>query len=871
MGTYKLSYTGQEVNSILGTAKTLSAKVADLEGALDSLPDGSPIAGIVYPFAGEVVPEGFLICDGEAYSRAEYAELFDAIGTTYGEGDGSTTFNVPDLQTRVPVGAGVDYELGEVGGEAEHSHKYAMRSVHYYGTVASSDSDPSDGLALWDYESNSWVFGNVESVNGGTNTTNSKVANGTQKTSAYVNNTQASTSGTSNMQPYTVVNYIISTGKSADAHPMAISETTVQSSAVAGMVYPFAGEGDPEGYLLCDGSEYSRTEYAKLFDAIGTIYGSGDGSTTFNVPNLESRVIIGESDGYALGETGGEEKHTLTVDEMPEDYASFTVRTVWGANAIVDSTGANVTNVSGDYSYLTVDSVNAGDAKKYSFTGEGEPHNNMQPYVVMRYFISTGEGGVVSGGNSGAVEGGIIPADYIIEQGSDDMWTWRKYASGVAECWGIIQHNITGFGSWGGGYVSNEPTTPVSYPFEFAEIPTEVVNISDAGSRAALFIGKEWDKANTTTTCGSYLFYRGAEAAAMTVDLSFHVKGTWKELSSGGTASGAVYGINPADYVVEWGQTDGWYWEKYASGKAECWAVLFEENNEPYSTWNNMPFRYTPMWEFPIEFIDVPSVSYAGYIGSGYAIDARAEATKDWVRLFFATSATGSEQVEAHIQAKGFWKDSPASGGTAVGHFDNATVDGALTVDTINSDGGVEIHHNNGFKVFGEDGRAYIEAPFGTGQYSSIGFGNYENGTDLKLFGNQVVLTSTAAGLNNRALGVNKVLWSGEMYMNESQVVTLSEAVSAQPSGIVLVWSYYNGSNAVDDRFSFFFVPKQHVITYSKTRFQCGVMSPWNIMAKVVYVSDTQLTGDTVNVGSQTNDPVTWNGNNYCLRYVIGV
>lgn len=62
--------------------------------------------GIVAPYAGASAPDYWLLCDGSAVSRTDYADLFDAIGTTFGSGDGSTTFNVPDLRSRVPLGVG---------------------------------------------------------------------------------------------------------------------------------------------------------------------------------------------------------------------------------------------------------------------------------------------------------------------------------------------------------------------------------------------------------------------------------------------------------------------------------------------------------------------------------------------------------------------------------------------------------------------------------------------------------------------------------------------------------------------------------------------------------------------------------------------
>lgn len=70
---------------------------------------------------------------------------------------------------------------------------------------------------------------------------------------------------------------------------------------------------------MCDGSAVSRTTYATLFTAIGTAYGTGDGSTTFNIPDLRGRIAVGKNAATfsTLGATGGEETHTLTTPEIP--------------------------------------------------------------------------------------------------------------------------------------------------------------------------------------------------------------------------------------------------------------------------------------------------------------------------------------------------------------------------------------------------------------------------------------------------------------------------------------------------------------------------------------------------------------------------
>ena len=74
------------------------------------LPDPVP-TGVILPFGGSTVPEGFLLCNGAAISRTTYAKLFAAIGTLYGAGDGATTFNLPDMRDRFAEGAGT-YSVG---------------------------------------------------------------------------------------------------------------------------------------------------------------------------------------------------------------------------------------------------------------------------------------------------------------------------------------------------------------------------------------------------------------------------------------------------------------------------------------------------------------------------------------------------------------------------------------------------------------------------------------------------------------------------------------------------------------------------------------------------------------------------------------
>ena len=101
----------------------------------------------------------------------------------------------------------------------------------------------------------------------------------------------------------------------------------VRSACPVGSVMPFAGSSSPDAtWLVCDGSAISRTTYATLFAVLGTTYGSGDGSTTFNIPNMQGRVPVGYDSGQtefdALGETGGAKTHTLTSGESAHSHSN---------------------------------------------------------------------------------------------------------------------------------------------------------------------------------------------------------------------------------------------------------------------------------------------------------------------------------------------------------------------------------------------------------------------------------------------------------------------------------------------------------------------------------------------------------------------
>lgn len=90
-----------------------------------------------------------------------------------------------------------------------------------------------------------------------------------------------------------------------DAHPQYALRTSVITVLPPGALLDYAGSTAPTGFLLCDGSDVSRTDYADLFAVIGETFGPGDGSTTFTLPDFQDRTAIGKSGTKALGDTGG--------------------------------------------------------------------------------------------------------------------------------------------------------------------------------------------------------------------------------------------------------------------------------------------------------------------------------------------------------------------------------------------------------------------------------------------------------------------------------------------------------------------------------------------------------------------------------------
>ena len=169
--------------------------------------------------------------------------------------------------------------------------------------------------------------------------------------------------------------------------------TTAFANAAANAVAP-TGEikmwptsSAPTGFLLCNGTAVSRTIYADLFAVISTTFGSGDGSTTFNLPNFKNRMPIGAGDLYSVAGTGGSKdaivvSHTHTVTDPGHVHAANVYQNGYdnyqGRFSADSWNGASTLNTNSSTTGISIDS-----------TGSSATNANLPPYLSVYFIIKT--------------------------------------------------------------------------------------------------------------------------------------------------------------------------------------------------------------------------------------------------------------------------------------------------------------------------------------------------------------------------------------------------------------------------------------------------------------------------------------------------
>ena len=191
----------------------------------------------------------------------------------------------------------------------------------------------------------------------------------------------------------------------------AVNKSQIDNLSPVGIVSAFAGATAPAGWLLCFGQAISRTSYAALFTALGTTYGVGDGTTTFNLPDYRGRVLAGADNmggtlanrltaasGWTAGATipnaQGSEVHTLTAAQMPvhgHGVNDPSHQHLFTRPAMVGGTGRGANPANFDVQIIQ-QALTEGALTGISIQNAGGDgaHNNVQPTIITNYIIRTG-------------------------------------------------------------------------------------------------------------------------------------------------------------------------------------------------------------------------------------------------------------------------------------------------------------------------------------------------------------------------------------------------------------------------------------------------------------------------------------------------
>ncbi len=139
----------------------------------------------------------------------------------------------------------------------------------------------------------------------------------------------------------------------------------------------------PKGWAFCNGQLLAINQAQALFSILGTTYG-GNGVNNFALPNLQGRTAVHVGGGILLGQSGGEAAHALTIPEMP-GHSHIPQGNSAPANSSTPVSDAWAANTSQPYGTATDATLNA---SAVATTGGSQPHNNLQPYTVLKFIIA---------------------------------------------------------------------------------------------------------------------------------------------------------------------------------------------------------------------------------------------------------------------------------------------------------------------------------------------------------------------------------------------------------------------------------------------------------------------------------------------------